>query len=192
MLHYRMAQVGPTGADRRIRPVVLAGSTVEALQSWLAVHLESLDALDGGDRRARLHREPGLLAQVHPLIVRRVLSSKTTMQPARIFALFGDMNDGGLLMDKMIASLADVPAGTERLPTFVRSFEQLSAPLRISRTHLRRKLAVLEREGHVGWSGKRCASALWISQDLFGEYENYQIDKLLNIEAAWQVLLEGD
>ncbi len=53
------------------------------------------------------------------------------MQPARILALFSDMNDGGLLMDKIIASLDDAPAGAERFPTRIRSFGQLSEPLRI-------------------------------------------------------------
>lgn len=186
MLHYRMAQAGPAGADRRSRPVVLAGSTVAALETWLALHLESLDALDGGSRRATLRRDPGLLAQMHPRIVRQLLSSKTTMQPARILALFSDMNDGGLLMDKIIASLDDAPAGAERFPTRIRSFGQLSEPLRITRTHLLRKLAASERAAHVGWSAKRGASIFWISRDFLTEYEAYQIDKLACIEAAWQ------
>lgn len=186
MLHYRMAQTGPAGADRRSRPVLLAGSTVAALETWLAVHLESLDALDDGPRHAALRREPGLLTQMHPLIVRHLLSLKTTAQPARIFALFSDMNDGGLLMDKIVASLDDTPAGAERFPTLVRSFDQLSEPLRITRTHLLRKLAASERDGHLGWSGKRGASAFWISRDFLAEYETYQIDKLAGIEAAWQ------
>ena len=188
MLHYRMAQTGPAGADRRSRPVVLAEATIAALEDWLAVHLQSLDALDGGHRYAGLRREPKLLVQVHPLIVRRLLSSQTTMQPARIFALFSTMNDGGLLMDKIIASLDDASVGTEQFPTFVRSFDQLSEPLRITRTHLLRKLAASERAGHVGWSAKRGASTFWISGAFLAEYEAYQIDKLANVEAAWQAV----
>lgn len=188
MLHYRMAQTGPVGEDRRSRPVVLAAATIEALENWLAVHLASLDAFDGGGRVAALRQDPERLAQVHPLIVRRVLSSQTTIEPPRIFALFSNMNDGGLLMDKIITSLDDTPIGTERFSTFVRSFNDLSEPLRISRTHLLRKLAASEEAGHVGWSGKRGASTFWISGAFLAEYEAYQIDKLANIAAAWQAV----
>ncbi len=61
-----------------------------------------------------------------------------------------------------------------------------SEPLRITRTHLLRKLAASERAAHVGWSAKRGASIFWISRNFLTEYEAYQIDKLACIEAAWQ------
>lgn len=192
MLHYRIAQISVLGANRRSHPVALAPATIEVLTTWLGLHLDSLDALDGGNRRSELQQDPQLLAQVHPLIVHHILSSKKTMRPVRIFAFLSDMNDGRVLMDTIITSLHDAPAGTTRFLTFVHAYSQLCQPLRISRTHLLRKLAVSEQAGHVGWLGRRGASTFWISKEFLYDYETYQAEKLANIESAWQAIRAAD
>lgn len=191
MLHYKIARINVTNTDRRRRPVVLTAATIEALTTWLALHLRSLDALDGGNRQSEFERHPQLLAQVHPLIVHHILLSEKTMPPARIFSFLGEMNDGGLLMDNIIASLQDAPAGTARFPTLLNSFSQLSEPLRVSRTHLLRKLAVSEQAGHLGWLERRGASTFWISKEFLHDYEIYQVEKLANIETAWQAVRDN-
>lgn len=188
MLQYKIAQISIVGSDRRSRPITLAPATVGALMTWLALHLSSLDALDGGDRLSALQQDPQLLAQVHPLIVHHILLSEKIMRPVRIFAFLSDMNDGGLLMDNIITSLHDVPADAARFPTFVHSYNQLCEPLRVSRTHLLRKLAASEQAGHVGWSGRRGGSTFWVSKEFLHDYETYQAEKLANIETAWQAI----
>ncbi len=188
MLHYKIAQINALGANRRSRPIMLAPATIEALMTWLGLHLGSLDALDGGNRYSALQQDPKLLAQVHPLVVHHILSSKKTLKPVRIFAFLSDMNDGRVLMDNIITSLHDAPAGTARFSTFVHSYNQLCEPLRVSRTHLLRKLAVSEQAGHTGWLGRRGSSTFWISKELLHEYETYQTEKLANIESAWQTI----
>lgn len=184
MLHYGMGVMGETGKDRRARPLLLTRPPIEALEQWMSVHLSSLDRVDGGTRADIFQQNPALLEIIHPLLVRQVLSLKTTMEPQGAFSLFTWMNDGGLLMDKMICSLNDEYRGQAQVPTSICSFDELCSGLRVTRTHISRKMLEAENAGYVGWTGKRGLSQLWVSATFIEEYETYQIDKLATIELA--------
>lgn len=185
MLHYGVISLGEPRKDRRTRPLVVGQEALNAIRLWLIVHLNTLDEFDDGTRVARFEAQPGLISRLHPAIVKRVLVTKTTTEPSGTFALFTWMNDGGILMDKMVANLGDHSGDAERLRTAISSFEELSELLRITRAHLSRKLAISEKEGHLGWEGKRGGSVLWISREFYGEYVTYQTDKLAEIDIAF-------
>ncbi|MBI5263887.1 MAG: hypothetical protein HY852_18930 [Bradyrhizobium sp.] len=185
MIQYNMGAYGEPQRDRRRRPLIVTQQTREAIGSWVLIHLGSLDALDGGGRCAKFRESPRLLTELHPAIVRRILSSKTTTEPDGTFSLFTWMKDGGLVMDSMIARLQDHPPGASRICTTIASFEELTGSVRITRTHLARKMALAEADGQIGWRGKRGASTLWMSNGFIAEYDAYQADKLANIDAAF-------
>ena len=57
--------------------------------------------------------------------------------------------------------------------------------LKLSRTHLARKLRDAEALGSVGWLGQRGNSVMWISNEFYGEYLTALAVKLAIIDAAF-------
>lgn len=190
MQHYGLVfPAPPLPGDKRSRPLAVAQECIDGLRGWLMVHLRSLDTLDGGGRLGMLMADPGLLARVHPVIVRLILNSQQSTGPEGTFALFTWMNDGGLLMEKMLGNIDNELPVDGRVMTSITSFQELSEPLRISRTHLARKLSFSESEGHLGWVGKRGASTFWLSTQFVREYDTYQADKIARIEQGFQAVV---
>ena len=126
-----------------------------------------------------------MLARLHPTITDRIMVSKRSVNPDGTFSLFTWMNDGGLVMDKMIATITDFSPKDERIVTGIVSLDEIAAALRVTKTHLSRKMAAAEREGSLGWMDRRGASALWLSPGFIQEYVAYQADKLARIHEAW-------
>ncbi|GGF74562.1 hypothetical protein GCM10007301_38020 [Azorhizobium oxalatiphilum] len=178
MLHYGFGFYGISRQDRRCRPIFLTDSVYLLIGQWLAIHLRTLDSLDGGGRLAELERRPELLALAHPFIVDAVMVSDTGSQPTGTFSLFTWLNEGGLVMDRMMATLPDFPDDAEQVPTNFTRYTDLEESLRISRTHLIRKLGMAERMGSLGWQGQRNRSTLWVSRAFIAEYDAYQAEKL--------------
>jgi hypothetical protein len=57
--------------------------------------------------------------------------------------------------------------------------------LRISRTHMARKLADAEEMGSIGWQGRRGHSVMWVSAGFRREYAMAQATKLPIIDTAF-------
>ena len=77
------------------------------LLHWLAAHLATLDGLDGRGRVVALRSKPSLLGTIQPVIADGLLASRDIRQPAGTFALFTWVNDGGVVMDRLIAGCRD-------------------------------------------------------------------------------------
>lgn len=175
--------------DKRSRPLKLAEETVGLLGVWVAIHLKTLDAFDNGARTQTFAETPGMLAKLHPEIVDRIMKSQRSTSPDGTFSLFTWMNDGGLVMDKMIATVTDFSPKDERIVTGITSLDEIAAALRVTKTHLSRKMAIAEREGSLGWTGKRVASSLWLSPGFIDEYVGYQADKLARVDEAYAAVM---
>ena len=175
--------------DKRSRPLKLAEETVGLLGVWVAIHLKTLDAFDNGARTQTFAETPGMLAKLHPEIVDRIMKSQRSTSPDGTFSLFTWMNDGGLVMDKMIATVTDFSPKDERIVTGITSLDEIAAALRVTKTHLSRKMAIAEREGSLGWTGKRGASSLWLSPGFIDEYVGYQADKLARVDEAYAAVM---
>ena len=186
MMKYGVVQPAsqPNG-DKRMRPLLVAEEPIKLIGVWLRIHLQTLDAFDHGTRASRLDADPRLLAAVHPRVVDGVMAAQSSVRPQGTFSLFTWMNDGGLVMDRMIGTIGDVSEGMDRYFTGITSFDDLAEPLRITKTHLSRTMAVAEKDGSVGWQGKRGASPLWLSPEFIAQYVAYQADKLAAIDAAF-------
>lgn len=175
--------------DKRSRPLKLAEETVGLLGVWVAIHLKTLDAFDNGARTQTFAETPGMLVKLHPEIVDRIMKSQRSTSPDGTFSLFTWMNDGGLVMDKMIATITDFSPKDERIVTGITSLDEIAAALRVTKTHLSRKMAIAEREGSLGWTGKRGASSLWLSPGFIDEYVGYQADKLARVDEAYAAVM---
>jgi len=185
MLHYGFIEYLPATQDGRIRPLQPAPASLGPVIGWLMAHLHTLDSLDGANRLALFLARPDALAMVQPGIADGLLSSNPVREPKQTFSLFTWLNNGGVVMDWLISSVDPDNARHERIPTGVLSIGDFARWLKLSRTHLARKLREAEALGSVGWLGQRGHSVMWISNEFYGEYLAAQAVKLAIIDAAF-------
>ena len=184
MLKYGVVRHVASSEGRRRRPFEPSPTTLVMLLHWLAIHLATLDRLDGGRRSMTLRAKPALLGALQPLIADGLLATAAVRSPGKTFSLFTWINDGGLVMDRLMAG-CQAPHGLPRLFTDVTSISMVAQYLNLSRTQLGRKFAAAEAIGSLGWSGARGKSALWLSSGFVREYHSAQAVKLAIIDAAF-------
>ena len=185
MLKYGFARYLPGAADKRTRPIEPTETSLEAIHGWIGMHLATLDRLDHGRRLETYLGTPGTLAALHPGIAEGLLSSARVRKPERTFSLFTWLNNGGVIMDWLIAGIEEIDAEAERVPTAIASIAVMAQRLSLSRTHLSRKLRDAEALGSIGWQGKRGESLMWVSSGFRQEYAMAQAVKLAIIDAAF-------
>lgn len=185
MLKYGFARYVPGAADKRTRPIEPTEISLEAIHGWIGIHLATLDRLDHGRRLETYLGTPGALAVLHPGIAEGLLSSARVRKPERTFSLFTWLNNGGVIMDWLIAGIEETDAEAERVPTAIASIAVMAQRLNLSRTHLSRKLRDAEALGSIGWRGKRGESVMWVSSAFRREYAAAQAVKLAIIDAAF-------
>jgi AraC-like DNA-binding protein len=185
MLKYGFARYVPGAADKRTRPIEPTEISLDAIHGWIGLHLATLDRLDQGRRLETYFATPGALAALHPGIAEGLLSSAAVRKPERTFSLFTWLNNGGVIMDWLIAGIEETDAGADRVPTAVGSIAAMAQRLNLSRTHLSRKLRDAEALGSIGWQGKRGESVMWVSAGFRREYATAQAVKLAIIDAAF-------
>lgn len=186
MLNYGYIDYLPGGIDRRVRPMQPSQESVEALHGWMMAHLATLDALDNGGRFATYMGGGVTLAALEPHIAIGLLTSQPIREPQRTFSLFTWLNNGGVVMDWLISGIAPTAPDVERIPTSVLSIADMAAWLKLSRSHLTRKLREAEAMGSLGWVDKRGRSTMWVSRGFRNEYIMAQAQKLAVIDAAYE------
>lgn len=191
MLHYNYVRYAEGAADRRTRPLEPTETSIDAIHGWLAIHLATLDKLVGGDRLQSYLARPKTLAELQPRIADGLLCSPRVRQPERTFSLFTWLDNGGVVMEWLIAGIGDAEPGAERLPTGIASIAEMADWLKLSRTHLARKLREAEELGSIGWLGKRGHSTMWVSEAFRREYAEAQAVKLAIIDAAFAECFRG-
>jgi hypothetical protein len=189
MTKYGHLRKAPAGPDRRRRPLEPTPVSIEMIGVWLAIHLATLDALDGGDRSAAFLAQPQSIARIHPLIADGILRSNAIREPAPAFSLFTWLNDGGIVMDWLCAGLGEVAPDNRCIPSTVVSFAELSDRINLSRSHLVRKLRKAEAMGSLGWLGERGKSTMWVSAEFLHEYHSQQSVKLAIIDNAFHAAI---
>lgn len=185
MLKYDIIRFVADSEGRRHRPLEPAPAVLMALFQWHALHLATLDGLDGGARVASFRARPALLGAIQPLIADGLIGSGDVRKPERTFSLFTWVDEGGIVMDRLIVGCQQGADGHARIPTDVTSISRLAQRLNLSRTQLGRKFAEAEAMGSLGWSGPRGKSSLWVSADFRREYHAAQAVKLAIIDTAF-------
>jgi hypothetical protein len=186
MQKYKFVRCLPEGRDKRRRPLEPTEASLEALFGWLLAHLATLDGLDGGERLQRFMAATDTIAAIQPRIADALLSTHAVRQPERTFSLFTWLNNGGIVMDWLISGMQDADADAERITTGVASIAEMAEWLKLSRTHLARKLAEAEALGSIGWQGRRGNSVMWVSKGFREEYTMAQAVKLAIIDEAFE------
>ncbi|MDO9296910.1 hypothetical protein [Bradyrhizobium sp.] len=186
LLKYEMVRFVAGSEGRRHRPIEPAPAVLMSLFHWLALHLATLDGFDGGARAAGLHARPALLGAIQPLIADGLIGSGDVRKPERTFSLFTWVDEGGIVMDRLIVGCQPGADGLARISTDVTSISGLAQRLNLSRTQLGRKFAEAAAMGSLGWSGPPGKSPLWVSADFRREYHAAQAVKLAIIDAAFE------
>ncbi len=189
-LQYGIIEVVEGASSSRNFRVGLTPKALYLLTGWYLLHLGALDILDGGDRAMRFGAasEAGLRAMA-PVVAEGLLNSPAIADPAPAYALFAWMDEGGNLMDRLIAGIDPAAdPGAERVATNVSSISALSDSLAVSRTHAGRMIAEAEAQGSLGWSGRRGRSSIWLSGAFRDAYARAQAAKLVIVGRAWQAL----
>jgi hypothetical protein len=192
MLKYDLVRHVAASEGRRHRPLEPSPMTMAALLHWHMVHLATLDGLDGGARCAALRARPAAMGSMQPRIADGLLASSAIRTPDGTFSLFTWINDGGIVMDRLIAGCRGEADGTDRISTDVTSVSGLALGLKLSRTQLGRKFAAAEAMGSFGWSGARGKSPLWVSAGFRREYHAAQAIKLAIVDAAFEACFAQD
>jgi len=186
MLKYDIVRHVAASEGKRHRTFEPAPTTLAALFQWHVLHLGTLDGLDGGTRSATLNAAPQALQRLQPLIADGILGDNTVRRPDPTFALFAWVDEGGIVMDRLIVGCEEGSADLDRVTTDATSVSGLAQRLKLSRTQLGRKLAVAEAMGSLGWVGARGRSRMWVSQGFRREYHKAQAVKLAIIDAAYE------
>jgi hypothetical protein len=192
MLKYGIVSHVADCESKRYRRLEPSQNTLAMSLQWLAVHLATLDGLDGGGRSAALRKQPSRFGSIQPLIADGLLASRAIRRSTEKFSLLKWIDDGGIVMDRLIAGCPQDPAGLERIPTDVMSVSGLARRLNLSRSQLSRKFAIVEAMGCLGWSGARGQSALWVSAEFWRAYHAAQAEKLSIIDAAVVAIFEDN
>jgi hypothetical protein len=125
MLKYDIVRFVENSEGKRQRPLMPAPTVLMALFHWHALHLATLDGLDDGTRAASFRARPALLGEVQPLIADGLIGSGEVREPEKTFSLFTWINEGGLVMDRLIAGCQQAAEGLARIPTDVTSVSGL-------------------------------------------------------------------
>lgn len=190
MMKYEIVRHVVASTRRRNRPFEPAPVVLMALFQWHALHLATLDGLDGGTRGASFHARPALLQAIQPLIADGLIRSGEVRTPQKTFSLFTWINEGGVVMDRLMTGCREVSEDGSRILTDVTSISGLAEPLRLSRAQLSRKFTEAEAMGSLGWSGTRGRSPLWLSAEFRREYHAAQAVKLAIIDAAFEACVQ--
>jgi hypothetical protein len=184
MIHYGVAFYSAETKGSKTRFIGLSDVAIKGIGFWLLLHLEALDAFDGGSRAGWFQRNPEAAQLLQPALADRLLSSSRMRVPKGAFSLFTWLNNGGLVMDWLMLGLQPAEADADRILTSVTSISDIAERLNLSRTHLGRKLRDAEDLGSIGWVGRRGQSTMWLSSAFRDEYLAYQAGKLALVESA--------
>lgn len=185
MLRYNIAEYISASGDGRAHPMRVTEGTIETFTGWIHAHLRTLDRIDGGNRLTTFLDRPGMLSRLQPLIADGLLASQGVREPGRTFSLFIWLNNGGIVMDWLMSGIDPEDAHLDRIPTSVISVSEFAHWLKLSRTHLARKLNDAEALGSIGWVGQRGHSVMWVSRQFFDEYMVMQTSKLALVDLAF-------
>lgn len=176
-----------TSPDGGMLPIELTKAAIGHLADWYFLHLRALDALGGARRVDRFSADLlAALAAMEPLVCDELVACRDVRSPGPVYALFTWMDQGGPLMDRLMAGIdCNTAKDGEPAVTDVTSMSELARALGLSRSHIARKLVDSERAGHVGWTGRRGHSAMWVSSGFRMEYARAQALKLAIIDAAF-------
>ncbi|SFU14247.1 hypothetical protein [Mesorhizobium sp. YR577] len=185
MLNYGFASYGSDIEDKRTVTFHPTALSVDAIGVWLTIGLTTLDSLDGKTRLATFQAAPDGARRLLPLISDGLLKSRAVREPKNTFSLFSWLNEGGIVIERLITGMRKADIKAARISTDITSVTNLGMWLTLSRAHLARKLREAEDAGSLGWHGQKNHSVMWVSQGFLQDYMAAQAVKLAIIDASF-------
>lgn len=185
MQHYGVVTQRPDARDRRKRYLLPTPITLAAIDTWLRIHLDTLDRLDGADRVARFDAAPGQIQHIQPMIADGLARSDVIRNPSPDFSHFMWINNGFLMTERFFAAIGHADAATDRFATSMKSMAQVASGLELSRTHASRKLREAEATGIIGWQDVDGKRSLWVARSFVEAFLYVQAAKLAIVDAAF-------
>lgn len=186
MQQHGLISIETSDADRRLRLLHAQRFVIDMLERWLAIQFETLDALDDGERVARFAAAPDGVARLLPLIVSALLAARPLRVPGGALSFFTWLDEGGLVLDWLIANMAEEVSDNGRIRVADTSIPLLAQQLSLSQGDLTRKLKEARLAGGIGWSDLRGRIKLWIAPDFRDEYFLYQASKLALLDRVFE------
>ena len=186
MQAYGFMKAEVDASDQRVRRLVISPHAMADVAAWAVGNLATLDAFDSGRRAENFKAAPEALAVLQPVAASAFLTTQVIRRPGAAFALFDAVDEGGALMDRLISTCADEPSDDGRRVTGMAAVADFGENVRLSRTHLTRKLREAEALGALGWTGARGRSPIWISASFVADYIRRQAAELAAIEAGFE------
>ena len=191
MVAYKFVEATPDFQDRRIRWLVVTPEALADVSAWAYGNLATLDGFDSGARAETFRAAPQALSVLQPLAAREFLASPAIRAPGAAFALLDAVDEGGAVIDRLISTCADESGADGRRLTGMATLSDFGDNIRLSRSHLNRKLRESEALGALGWTGARGKSPIWISAAFVTHYVERQAAELAAIEAGYQAALHA-
>lgn len=185
MVSYRFIRLHPQ-SRKRPRSFELVEASVEAMQSWFAANLASLDHVDDGCRLGQFLQHPELLLLVQPDFARQCIDDQAWREPDSRIGLFQWTESGALVMDRFVeltmrAPLADgfYDLGMVDIPAMAERFV-------MSRTHLQRALKKAEEQGCIRRTGQGRTSRVYLAEAFLGDYLAWLARKSAILDAVFE------
>lgn len=188
MLKYGHLSVIRSARDKRLRLLEPTEKTLDGLRDWAMAHVETLDALDGGTRADVFAITPDAAHRLHGFLANRLIDDRLARPKSEALQLFAWLNNGKLLMLRILAQSSVTDSNMKRVQTDVDSISELAGWMNISPTHLARKFKAAAMTGSLGWSGRLNQSSLWLSEALFNEIAEGQASRLALFDEAFAAM----
>ncbi len=192
MLNYGFASYGSDIEDKRTLTFHPTALSVDAIGVWLTIGLTTLDGLDGKNRLATFQAAPDGARRLLPVISDGLLKSRAVREPKNSFSLFAWLNEGGIVIERLITGMRKADIKAERISTDITSVTNLGMWLTLSRAHLARKVREAEDAGSLGWHGQKNHSVMWVSQGFLQDYLMAQAVKLAIIDASFAACFDAE
>ena len=186
MTAYGFVAASADPEDQRVRWLVVTPHALADVAAWLFGNLGALDAFDGGGRVNVALAASDALARIQPVAAQGFLESPDIRRPGPAFAVFDAVDEGGAVLDRLFSTHDSDADAQGRHTTAVSALRDFGDNLRLSRSHLTRKLREAEDLGVLGWTGARGRSKLWVSRDFVADYVKRQAAELASIERGYQ------
>lgn len=194
LIAYKLVEDAPDCSSKRVRPLVMTERTEAAMALWFRAHLTGLDALDGGDRVARLDADPDLFPRAHGRAAAVLVDNPAWNTPPESVGAFVWTDSGSNVLHDLFSHIPEPADSIDgRIAIGPYSLTALAERYRLSLTSVRRLFQKAEALGVIGWEGSTRSRRLWIGETLVQDHAGWQAVKFAAIAQAFaEALAERD
>ncbi len=185
LVAYKFLKCEESQTDRRVRILLLTETCETAMASWFLGHLDCLDFLDQGNRRAIAEANPAILKIAQPIIAHTLVNDKDWRIPRSSIASFLNSDMGGLVLHHLISHVPDHPDDDGLYEIGKLNLSNLGKTYMISLTNLKRMFKSGHETGLLGWHHQQRRGSFWLSRSFVEDYYHWQSAKFEVVNTAF-------